>query len=165
MRGFTLIELLVTLSIAAVLLGFALPAFNGFVSQRQLTANVNNFVLALSYARSEAARIGSQVTVQAVDPADTANEWGPGFCVVEGDPGDCTGTLLRRFEGYTDGTIDGLDTLDGVEAIGFNSRGLMVAGVAGDLSVCSSDPTVDPGRTLSLTAIGRTNVAERVCNP
>ena len=164
--GFTIIELMVTLAIAGVLMGFALPAFNGFISQRQLTATVNDFVLAMNYARSEAARLGGAVTVQAISAADTDNEWGPGFCVVQGTPGNCAGATLRTFaDGYPDGAINGLDALDGVAAFTFNSRGLMTAGAAGALSVCAADTDIDPGRTLTVTAIGRVSVAERDCHP
>ncbi|MEM1435582.1 MAG: GspH/FimT family pseudopilin [Pseudomonadota bacterium] len=164
--GFTIIELMVTLAIAGVLIGFALPAFNGFINQRQITATVNDFVLAMNYARSEAARLGGAVTVQAITAADTDNEWGPGFCVVQGTPGNCDGTTLRRFgDGYPDGAINGLDTLDGIAAFTFNSRGLMTAGAAGAMSVCATDTDTDPGRTLTVTAIGRVSVAERVCHP
>lgn len=164
--GFTIIELMVTLAIGAVLIGFALPAFNGFISQRQITTTVNDFVLAMNYARSEAARLGGAVTVQAISAADTENEWGPGFCVVQGTPGDCTGVTLRSFaDGYADGAINGLDALDGVAAFTFNSRGLMTAGAAGQLSVCATDVATDPGRTLTVTAIGRVSVAELVCHP
>jgi type IV fimbrial biogenesis protein FimT len=164
-KGFTIVELLVTLAIAAVLLGFALPAFNGFTAQRQLTAQVNNFVLALNYARSEAARLGATVTVQAIDSTDNANEWGPGFCVVQGTPGNCAGTRLRTFAAYDDGTMDAGGTLDGVTAFSFNSRGIMTAGAAGPMAVCTTDTDLDPGRTVTLSAIGRTSVAELVCHP
>ena len=164
-KGFTLVELMVTLAIAAVLLGFVLPAFNGFTAQRRITTTVNDFVLALNYARSEAARLGGQVTVQAIDASDDTNEWGPGFCVVQGDPGNCNGTTLRRFDGYDDGPMDGLGGLHTLDSIGFNSRGLMILGAAGTISVCTTDTEVDPGRTLTLTAIGRANVTDQICHP
>ncbi len=51
--GFTLIELMVTLAIAAILLGYALPSFNGFVDQRNMTSRINDFVLAVNYAREK----------------------------------------------------------------------------------------------------------------
>ena len=53
-HGFTVIELMITMAIAAVLLGYALPSFNDFVTQRSMTSKINEFVLAIAYARSEA---------------------------------------------------------------------------------------------------------------
>src|SRR5262245_16509306 len=86
-RGITIIEIMVTLAIAAVLIGLAVPAFNGFVAQRTLTAQVNDFLVSVQYARSEAGRRGATVSVQAVNAGGAANEWGPGWCVVVGTPG------------------------------------------------------------------------------
>lgn len=164
-RGFTIVELLVALAVAAVMLAMALPAFNGFVAQRDITSRVNDLVLSLNYARSEAARLGGLVSVQAIDPSTAGNEWGPGFCVVQGDPGDCTGTRLRTFDGYADGTFNGTTTLDGVETFGFNSRGLMTVGAAGTIELCHSNDEIDPGRTITISAIGRASVSELVCHP
>ncbi len=101
-RGITIIEIMVTLAIAAVLIGLAVPAFNGFVAQRALTAQVNDFLVAVQYARSEAGRRGTYVSVQALNAANAANEWGPGWCVVVGNaPVACPndGTQLRDFTG------------------------------------------------------------------
>jgi type IV fimbrial biogenesis protein FimT len=73
--GFTLIELMVTLAVAAVLLGLAVPAFNELVRQRAMIARINDMVLAISYARSEAVRLGGQVSLQALSP-EAGNQWG-----------------------------------------------------------------------------------------
>ena len=164
-RGFTIVELLVALAVAAVLLALAVPSFNGFIAQRDITSRVNDFVLSLNYARSEAARVGGLVTVQAINPGAADNEWGPGFCVVQNNPGDCSGTRLRSFDGYADGTFDGLATLDGIEAFGFNSRGLMTVGAAGTIDICHTDTDIDPGRTVTISAIGRASVSELTCHP
>ncbi|MEM6710376.1 MAG: GspH/FimT family pseudopilin [Pseudomonadota bacterium] len=164
-RGFTLVELMVTVAIAAVLLGFALPAFNDFVMQRRITTTANDFVLAMNYARSEAARLGGIVSVQALNAADTDNEWGPGFCVVEGDPGNCNDPLRVFDVGFGDGTVDALDALDGADTFSFNSRGMLTAGAAGVLEVCTTDVTIDPGRSLTISAVGRPSVNELECHP
>lgn len=164
-RGFTIVELLVALAVASVLLSLALPAFNGFIAQRDITSRVNDLVLSLNYARSEAARTGGLVSVQAIDASTAGNEWGPGFCVVQGNPGDCSGARLRTFDGYTDGTFNGMTTLDGVEAFGFNSRGLMTVGAAGTIELCHADTDIDPGRTVTISAIGRASVNELICHP
>jgi len=163
-RAFTLIELMVTLAVAAILIGFALPAFNDFIAQRNLTARVNSLVLAVNYARSEATRLGTVVSVQASDPADTDNEWGPGFCVVVGNPGNCDAPVLRHFEALDNKSFDGVDDFDGVAALSFNSRGTLVNGVTGSVQLCATQTSVDPGRRLDMNLMGRTAIGEWICH-
>ena len=163
--GFTVIELMITMAIAAVLLGYALPSFNDFVTQRSMTSKINEFVLAIAYARSEAVTIRGVVSVQAVDASDGGNEWGPGYCVVVGNPGDCTGVVLRQFSSLGDLTLDSIGAgFDNQGTLSFNSRGLLTLGAGGSLQLCSTDGDVDRGRTASINIIGRISTNEWVCN-
>ncbi len=170
-RGITIIEIMVTLAIASVLIGLAVPAFNAFVAQRTLTAQVNDFLVSVQYARSEAGRRGTAVSVQAVDASGGANEWGPGWCVVVGSPGACPndGTELRDFQSLGANTLDGLGGFDGAATLTFNSRGLLTApAAAGTFNLCN--PNEHVGREISLNTIGRVSsrqppVADLDCNP
>jgi type IV fimbrial biogenesis protein FimT len=170
-RGITIIEIMVTLAIAAVLIGLAVPAFNAFVAQRTLTAQVNDFLVTMQYARSEAGRRGTTVSVQAANAANAANEWGPGWCVVVGTPGACPndGTELRTFNALGANTLDGTGALDGVATLAFNSRGLLLPpAVAGTFNLCN--PNEHVGREISISAIGRVSsreptVATLDCSP
>ncbi|MEZ5558240.1 MAG: GspH/FimT family pseudopilin [Pseudomonadales bacterium] len=164
-NGFTIVELMVSLAIAAILMGYALPAFNDFLTQRTMTTRVNEFVAAVNYARSEAARLGGQVTVQAVDAGDSANEWGAGYCVVAGNPGDCDPPVLRMFEGSDNVTFNATGGLNNLDRLRFNARGMLVVAVAGTVEICSTDAEVDPGRQVTLTLMGRPDASELVCNP
>jgi type IV fimbrial biogenesis protein FimT len=67
LRGLTLWELLCTLSIAAIALTGAIPAFRSFLLDARLTADVNGWVLAVQVARSEAAKRGRPVIVCKTD--------------------------------------------------------------------------------------------------
>ena len=167
-RGITIIEIMVTLAIASVLIGLAIPAFNAFVAQRTLTAQVNDFLVAVQYARSEAGRRGAAVSLQAQNAAAAGNEWGPGWCVVVGTPGACPndGTELRTFNSLGSNTLDGAGALDGIATLTFTSRGLPSA--TGTLNLCN--PREHVGRELSISAIGRISsreppVATLDCNP
>lgn len=159
-RGVTIVEIMVALAVAAVMFGLAGPAFQAFVAQRTLTTQLNDFVVATQYARSEAGRRGGLVSVQALDAGDNANEWGPGWCVTLGDPGDCVAPL-RTFPPLGTNTLDADGALDGVDTLSFNARGALVANPGGVLTLCNPDETV--GRRITLSGIGRVSTTEIDC--
>jgi type IV fimbrial biogenesis protein FimT len=161
-RGFTIVELMVTLAIAAVLIGLAAPAFNEFLAQRRLTSQVNDFLVGLQYARSEAVRRGARVSLQSMDASDAANEWGKGYCVVVGNPGNCD-DRLRTFAAIGDNTLNANDALDTLGTLTFDARGLLLGGGAGSVDLC--DPTADRGRRIDISLIGRVSSQELDCNP
>lgn len=55
-NGFTLIELLVTLSVAVILATIAVPGFQGMMVTNRLSADHNEILAGLNFARSEAAK-------------------------------------------------------------------------------------------------------------
>lgn len=163
-HGFSVIELMVALALGAILLGMALPAFNGLMTQRMMTTQVNDLVVAIHYARSEAVKLGGLVTVQAVDESDSDNEWGPGYCVVVGDPGNCDNPL-RVFTVEDDVTLDATGILADEDSFSFNGRGLLTLdGNDGTFRLCSTDANTDPGRVVEINTIGRTTTRDLVCN-
>lgn len=155
---------MVTLAVAAILMGFALPAFNDFLRQRTMTSGINDFVLAVTYARSEAVRRGEPVSVQAASPV-ADNEWGGGYCVVVGDPGNCPADVLRRFDAIDD-EVAKLDSAAGVETFTFTARGLLTPQPAGPITMtlCSVDEDQDPGRAVTITVTGRPDSQENECH-
>lgn len=163
-RGFTLIELIVTVAIAAVMLGYGLPAFNGFLVQQRMDSQIENMVIALAYARSEAMNRRVNVSVVSVDSAAGADEWGPGWCVTTG--ADCVGDdVIRQFSAL-DGqaTLDGLSDLDAVGAIAFDARGVLVnAGATFTLRLCSTDANQTMGRAIDISLVGRTSTERFDC--
>ena len=46
------------------------------MTQRTATSRINQFVLAVNFARSEAAKLGGMVSIQSLDASDNGNEWG-----------------------------------------------------------------------------------------
>ncbi len=62
-HGFTLIEMLFTVMVAVILLGAAVPSFSSAMARMRLEGTVNNLGIDLQYARSEAVRRGSSVTL------------------------------------------------------------------------------------------------------
>jgi type IV fimbrial biogenesis protein FimT len=75
--GHTLAEMLLVLAIAAVLAGLAMPAMTAMLQQHRLNATVNDFLAAVTLARSEALRRSAQVVLL---PAGAG--WSSGWVVV-----------------------------------------------------------------------------------
>jgi prepilin-type N-terminal cleavage/methylation domain-containing protein len=76
-RGFTVIELAVTMSVAAILVGIAVPGFVSMGQSQRRVAEVSDLVVALNYARSEAVKQNTSTGVSV-----TANgSWGNGWTV------------------------------------------------------------------------------------
>jgi type IV fimbrial biogenesis protein FimT len=65
--GFTLIELLVAVSVAAIVLAFGVPSFQGMIRDSRLAAQSSRLLTTLNLARSEAIKRGTQVTVCKAD--------------------------------------------------------------------------------------------------
>lgn len=100
--GFTLVELIVTLAIAAILMTVAIPGFSNFVKDNRLVAGTNRLVTSLAYARSEAVKRGTAVSMcSSANGSACGGTWKDGWIVFT-DAG-------------TAGTVDGSDTVLRVE--------------------------------------------------
>ncbi len=73
--GFTLIELLVTMAIFGIGISIAVPNYKSMVSGNRIVAQINDFNGAMSFARSEAIKRGTAVSVVATNSADWAKGW------------------------------------------------------------------------------------------
>jgi len=79
--GFTLLELMVTMAIMTVFLTSALPSFGSMVKNNRLEAEQMDFMSSIALARSEAAKRGVPVSLSAMTPVTTGNEFGNGWVV------------------------------------------------------------------------------------
>jgi type IV fimbrial biogenesis protein FimT len=126
-RGFSLIELLVTLSVAAILMGVAMPAFSSFVHNTRLSSEANALVFDLNLARSEAVKLDTTLEVCASsNGAACGGTWSQGWIVL--CPANCppglgaTPAVLAAAPALTDGNaVDEL--LAGAVEISFLSTG------------------------------------------
>ena len=147
-RGYTLVELLVTMVVVAILVGVAFPSAREMYTRGLVSSTVNDMVMAVNIARSEGARRGGQVEMRATTPDDDANEWGPGWTVVDARDD----TVLQTF-GAAGGNLT-LDGTDEVTAIAFDARGMPTPAMSVD--VCSPDG----GVRIAITPVGRTTREE-----
>jgi len=78
--GFTLIELMVVISILAILLGIGVPSFRATIEGNRITTVANDLVGALQFARSEAVKRGTNVTLcSSNDQATCSGGWVNGW--------------------------------------------------------------------------------------
>lgn len=135
-KGVTLIELMVTLAIMAILAAIALPAFRDSIRRNEVTAASNALLADLSYARSEAANRGLQVSVcPSVDGVTCGGTttYDTGWIVYTYTPGSglantafksalATNVLLRYTQGRHGVSIQSDDTVNN-DVISFNAQG------------------------------------------
>ncbi len=164
-NGFTLIEMIITITIAGILIAFAAPAMRSFVQDQRLTTQANDFIADLNYARSEAIRRGTNVTVcrqggTLTSPScNSSATWGGGRIIFVDNDGDGTidsgDTVLRVRE-----SLDGNNTMDVVGSISLGNivianTGLTTMGTGDEaaLRICDIRDTV--AMTLSVNYTGR----------
>jgi len=150
-KGFTLVELMIVLAIAGIVMAAAVPSFKDMIVRNRIATQTNEFLLALNLARSEALRVSGTVSVQAAAPA-TGNRFGGGWCVVIGNPGNCSGTLLRSFPALAGLTT--LDSVEGLNAIPFNSLGGLGTTAIQNIDLCYPD-YADDAKRIVISLIGR----------
>lgn len=170
--GFTLIEAIVVLSIVIILAAVVIPGMSGFIFDSRVSANVNEYIGAVTLARTEAVKRGTLVTMCISNNADTPDaacsaggDWAAGWIIFqESSTSDSVGSreagegiILRR------GAL-----MAGVKAssnpstsvMSFNSLGEPV-GVGGTiLAIDFSDKDNNP-RKVCINRNGRIRVMQK----
>ncbi len=164
--GFSLIELMVTVSVAAVLMAIAIPAFSSIMAQNQLATATNAARGALMSARQSAVMQGRPVSLCAGTPTEgCSGDWSAGEWLVFRDD-DHSGDLDDDERVVRHGRVpaaDGAVSLDGngpfrsalvYVPMGHAER---VSGAfgAGRLRVCVAADLSPNARELVISASGR----------
>jgi type IV fimbrial biogenesis protein FimT len=173
-RGFTLLELLVTVSIAAVLTALATPSIVNMIKDNRITAQVNEFVLALNFARSEAIKRGVRVSLCKTSDAMTCirdgagSNWAQGWIIFTNQDNDNINdggseTILKvQDSAQAQITIIGNGNVD--DMISYNPNGMLPALGSGTLTICD-DRVGDIGKEIRLSSIGRSKINKGVSCP
>lgn len=165
-RGFTLVELMITLIVIAIGLTLAVPSFTGFIRDNRVTSQANEFLVSLTFARSEAIKRGRPVAVCASSDGASCsgnNDWDAGWVVFtdgDGVVGDLDGTdeLLRVHEDLPGSTM----TADGGgDFVRFDGDGL--ASAADDFTLDPAGCEGNQRRSITMSATGRASIAETAC--
>lgn len=144
-HGFTLVELMITIVIFGILLTVAVPSFTSYILNQRVKTSAFELTAALSYARSEAIKLNTDVQLSEDDSG-----WG-GWTMVRTD----TNAVLRVWErperlSITTNPAD-------VGAISFQRDGRADSLVT--FTICDADASSAVARRLiRLDASGRTSL-------
>lgn len=175
-RGFSMIELMITLVIFVLVAGFAVPAFMRMIENNRITTQANSFIADLKFARSEAIKRGTKVSIcvanAAGDDCDAAGDWKTRQRIIWNDTNidgviDAGETVLRVREPLGGNRTSFGDPLGVVTAIGFDAKGMTDLGAAGagaaTLAICYDNdndgtPDTETGRDILIGFTGISKV-------
>lgn len=162
-RGFNLLELMVGITVLSVLLGVGVPSFIDMIRNNRLAQQANEFVGALSYARSEAAKRGFRVSACPANGAvcSGGTNWDTGILVFTDDTGtfgvlDGTDRLLQSWPAATSGFV----AAGAATSIIFLPTG---AEVAAQVDIYKSGCTGPHMRRIGVAITGRIGLTKEAC--
>ncbi|MBP6903183.1 MAG: GspH/FimT family pseudopilin [Burkholderiaceae bacterium] len=154
-RGVTLIELMVGLAVLVVVMSVAAPAMSEFSANNQVVAAKSGFAAAVGLARTEAARRGRPVIVQALGSGDDA--FASGWEVVVDDNADGSAAdsepRVRRYAAPAPAV-----RISGNASLVFRASGALQGTSAEDYSVCRRSGS-SQGYAITVNPSGAADVA------
>lgn len=175
-QGFTLVELMVTITVLAIVVGIAVPSFYAQIQNNRALALGEEFSGALNYARSEAVKRGTRISLCASsDGKKCSGDWQQGWIAfVDAATSDDSATpviekdeaVLRRWQALSGKAS--LSVTQGGKSAGFiryNRLGILGRAAGGDVVVALSYDgcTGNAARTITVGPAGMADVARAGC--
>jgi type IV fimbrial biogenesis protein FimT len=176
-KGFTLLELMTALAILAILLSVGVPSFVQMIRNNRITAQANEMVSALNYARSESVKRGIPVSVcSSTDGATCAasTTWNTGWIVFT-DGNGANGTVNPAMPVESGDqvlqvwpAVQGGLVLDSVAPtprnfVQYTSTGMPNPVGTTNFSLYKSGAPANTARCISVSTSGRVSTAQLAC--
>ncbi len=161
-QGFTLIELMVTLTVAGILIGVAVPSFQGFIKRNQAESLQSQVASAVATARTEAAARNTFITICASDDsAACGGNWNNGWIVFENPDKDTTRdadeVTVATFENTSSSSFDvaqGQNLANKLTQLTFNQQGFLLGESSVLITICNAQKETAYVRGLFVNASG-----------
>lgn len=177
--GFTLLEVMVTITVAAILVGLALPNFTELIKNNRLLTKSNEMVIAINTARQYAISRSLPVLVCHSANANSASSscggsgsnWNTGYLIYSVKPYTALPTALRAYissdELLSKVDLKGDDNVTVTPAvatdyIAFAGNGLLFLSANITIDICD-DRTQELGNRITVSTAGRTSTQELQC--
>lgn len=156
-HGFSLLELMTTVAVLAILVAIAVPSFTTLINSNRLTSQANELVVAFQYARSEAARLNSRVTLCPSSDGESCSggDWSRTIAIVAKN-----NTVLREsaVSGKTSISADVASVTFGADGLAHDTSGLLATA---NVTVCldTTRPT-ENRRVVQLVGGSRVSIQQ-----
>lgn len=164
-QGFTLVELMITIAIFGILLAIATADYGPIINSNRLASAMNQLQGELAFARTEASKASSNVTVcSSTDSASCSGGtgWEGGWIIFTDSDADATidagDRIVRVTPGLDSVTLRRSGFNFPAGRIQFNSRGELRGGgaTAGSFSLCGTDNNTSQARGVVIQISGST---------
>ena len=151
--GFTLVEMMITITVLAILLVVAVPAFDGIRLSTRLSSYATALMASSQLARTEAIKRNTPVTLCVSSNGTScagSGGWELGWIVLSGT------TVIRQQPAASAGYK--LSDADGANSLTFDATGFGATQAA--VTICRASPSLGgQERVVKISATGRASIA------
>ncbi|WP_439887519.1 GspH/FimT family pseudopilin [Pseudomonas sp. MBLB4123] len=152
-KGFTLIELMISIALLGVIVSLAAPAMGDFVIRQRVSGQASELMLAMSFARAEAAKRNANIVV--LPATNSTTGWSDGWCVGPESMINCThNDRLRSFSGASSVAITS-DFLASNPKLTFKRDGTVISNRPFTVTSPRLKATGNDARCIDLSLQGR----------